>query len=81
MPRVGPASPANHGEGWLISVHSPGGPWRRYAVVADDVSHAEVLVSDHCRVANEKVHLVRRLTHGEIDRLGLNHGQVKRFAL
>jgi hypothetical protein len=51
-----------------------------YASLADEVGHAEALVGDRLLVTNEKVEFRRRLMDGEIARLGLKVGEVKRFA-
>jgi hypothetical protein len=51
-----------------------------YVTVADTREHAEVLVGDHCNVTNGTIKLERVLADGEIERLGLRLGEVKRYA-
>jgi hypothetical protein len=75
--------------GWLVAVHGPKDPQQRlYAAVAQqkaypslehETGHAEALVGGHLSVTNERVEFQRRLTDGEIVRLGLKPGKVKRF--
>ena len=76
--------------GWLVAVQGPKDPQQRlYAAVAQhkaahpslehETRHAEALVGDHLSVTNERVEFQRRLTDGEIARLGLKAGEVKRF--
>jgi len=77
--------------GWLVAVQGPNDRQPRvYAVVAERVvyaslayetGHAEALVGDRLLVTNEKVEFQRRLTDGEVARLRLKVGEVKRFAL
>ena len=54
--------------------------WVTYASLADEAGHAEALVGDRLLVTNERVEFQRRLTDGEVARLGLKVGEVKRFA-
>jgi len=76
--------------GWLVAVQGPKDPKQRlYAAVAQrrqaypsleyETGHAEALVGDHLSVTNERVEFQRRLTDGEIARLRLKAGEVKRF--
>jgi hypothetical protein len=75
--------------GWLVAVQGPKDPMPRlYAAVAQrkaypslehETGHAEALVGDHLSVTNERVEFQRRLTDGEIARLGLKPGKVMRF--
>ncbi len=75
--------------GWLVAVKGPSDPkLRLYAAAAEraadhsvefEIGHAEALVGDHLSVTNERVEFQRRLTDGEITRLGLKAGEVKRF--
>ena len=75
--------------GWLVAVQGPKDPVPRlYAAVAQrkaypslehETGHAEALVGDHLSVTNERVEFQRRLTDGEIARLGLKPGKVMRF--
>ena len=76
--------------GWLVAVQGPNDPKQRlYAAVAQrkaaypslehETGHAEALVGEHLSVTNERVEFQRRLTDGEIARLGLKAGEVKRF--
>jgi hypothetical protein len=44
-----------------------------------ETGHAEALVGDHLSVTNQRVEFQRRLTDGEIARLRLKAGEVKRF--
>jgi hypothetical protein len=78
--------------GWLIAVQGPKDPMARlYAAVAqqkaaypsleNETGHAEALVGDHLSVTNERVEFQRRLTNGEIARLRLKPGEVKRFEI
>jgi hypothetical protein len=74
--------------GWLVAVQGPNDPKPRlYAAVAEqkaypslehETGHAEALVGD-LLVTNERVEFQRRLTNGEIARLRLKPGEVKRF--
>jgi hypothetical protein len=83
-------SDQHHLNGWLVAVQGPNDPQPRlYAVVAErvtyvslaeEVGHAEALVGDRLLVTNERVEFRRRLTDGEVARLGLKVGEVKRFA-
>jgi hypothetical protein len=75
--------------GWLVAVQGPNDKQRLYAAVAQrkaaypslehETGHAEALVGEHLSVTNERVEFQRRLTDGEIARLGLKAGEVKRF--
>jgi hypothetical protein len=76
--------------GWLVAVQGPKDPQQQlYAAVAQrtaaypsleyETGHAEALVGDHLSVTNERVEFQRRLTDGEIARLRLKAGEVKRF--
>jgi len=78
--------------GWLVAVQGPKDSMPRlYAVVAQrkaypslehETGHAEALVGDHLSVTNEReVEFQRRLTDGEIARLRLKAGEVKRFEI
>ena len=67
--------------GWLVSVRATKALHiELYVTVADTREHAEVLVGDHCNVTNETIKLERVLADGEIERLGLKRGEVKRYA-
>ena len=67
--------------GWLISVKATKAlRIELYVTVADTREHAEVLVGDHCNVTDETIKLERVLTAGEIERLGVKPGEVKRYA-
>ena len=80
---------SKHLIGWLVAVQGPKDPKPRlYAAVAqqkaylsleNETGHAEALVADHLSVTNERVEFQRRLTNGEIARLRLKAGEVKRF--
>jgi len=82
--------PDQHLNGWLVAVLGPNDRQPRlYAVVAervtypslaDEAGHAEGLVGDRLLVTNERVEFQQRLTDGEVARLGLKVGEVKRFA-
>ena len=72
--------------GWLVAVQGPKDPQQLYAAVAQrkaypsleyETGHAEALVGES--VTNERVEFQRRLTDGEIARLGLKAGEVKQF--
>jgi len=75
--------------GWLVAVQGPKDPMPRlYAAVAErkaypslehETGHAEALVGDHLSVTSERVEFQRRLTDGEIARIGLKAGKVTRF--
>ena len=76
--------------GWLVAVQGRKDPQQQlYAAVAQrqaaypslehETGHADVLVGDHLSVTNERVEFQRRLTDGEIARLRLKAGEVKRF--
>jgi hypothetical protein len=75
--------------GWLVTVRAPnelrsqlyavGGASEAYPSLEDEVAYASARVGDHLSVTNELVEFVRRLTKGEITRLGLKTGEVKRF--
>jgi hypothetical protein len=75
--------------GWVISVQGSNDPKPKlYAVVvepkahlsvADELGRAQALVGEHLSVTNERVEFQRRLTNGEIARLRLKPGEVKRF--
>ena len=76
--------------GWLVAVQGPKDPMQRlYAAVAQrkaaspsleqETGHAEALVGDHLSVTSERLEFQLRLTDGEIVRLGLKSGEVKRF--
>jgi hypothetical protein len=78
--------------GRLVAVQGPKDPMPRlYAAVAQreaypslehETGHAEALVGDHLSVTNEReVEFQRRLTDGEIARLRLKAGEVKRFEI
>lgn len=78
-----------HLNGWLVTVQGPNDSKPRlYAAVADrmtyaslefETGHAEALVGEHLSVTNERVEFQRRLTDGEVARLGLKAGEVKRY--
>jgi hypothetical protein len=81
---------SKHLIGWLVAVQGPKDPKPRlYAAVAQrnaaypslehETVHAEALVGDHLSVTNERVEFQRRLTIGEIARLRLKAGEVRRF--
>jgi len=66
--------------GWVIAVREPAASIpKRYAVVADNAEDAKRLVGDHLAVTNQRVEFERVLTDGEVERLGLKPGEVKRF--
>jgi hypothetical protein len=78
--------------GWLVAVQGPKDPMpRMYAAVAQrrkvypsleaETGHAEALVGDHLSVTDEQVEFRRRLNDGEIARLRLQAGEVKRFQI
>jgi len=48
---------------------------RRTLLFEHETGHAEALVGDHLSVTNERVKFQRRLTNGEIARLGLKPGE------
>ena len=67
--------------GWLISVKATKAlRIELYVTVASTREHAEVLVGDHCNVTDETIKLERILTAGEVERLGVKSGEVKRYA-
>jgi hypothetical protein len=82
--------PDRHLNGWLVAVQGPNDRQPRlyagvaervtYASLAYEAGHAEALVGDLLLVTNERVEFQRRLTDGEVARLGLKVGEVKRFA-
>jgi hypothetical protein len=84
-------SKRKHPIGWLVAVQGPNDRQQRlYAAVAQrkaypsleyETGHAEALVGDHLSVTNERVEFQRRLTDGEIARLRLKAGEVKRFQI
>lgn len=66
---------------YLMSVLTPGAEnanW--YAVLADDLAHAQALVGEYCNIANANIKFERLLTDTTIKRLMLKPGEVKRFA-
>ena len=67
--------------GWLISVKATKAlRIELYVTVAGSREHAEVLVGNHCNVTDETIKLERILTAGEVERLGVKSGEVKRYA-
>jgi hypothetical protein len=50
-----------------------------YLSLEHETGHAEALVGDHLSVTNERVEFQRRLTDGEVARIGLKAGKVTRF--
>jgi hypothetical protein len=78
--------------GWLVAVQGPNDPKQRlsaavaqrkaaYPSLEHETGHAEALVGDHLSVTNERVEFQQRLTNGEIARLRLEAGEVKRFEI
>jgi hypothetical protein len=75
--------------GWVISVQASNDPKpklyavvvepKAYLSVADELARAQALVGEHLSVTKERVEFQRRLTDGEVARLGLKAGEVKRF--
>jgi hypothetical protein len=75
--------------GWLVAVHGPKvhkprlyaavDEWMAYPSLEYETGHAEALVGNHLSVTNERVEFQRRLTDGEVARLGLKPGKVMRF--
>jgi len=69
--------------GWLVAVQGPKDPKLQrkaaYPSLEHETGHAEALVGDHLSVTSERLEFQRRLTDGEIVRLGLKSGEVKRF--
>jgi hypothetical protein len=75
--------------GWLVAVQGPKGAkprlyaavaeWMAYSCLEYEIGHAEALVGNHLSVINERVEFQRRLSDGEIARLGLKAGKVTRF--
>jgi hypothetical protein len=75
--------------GWLVTVRGPnelrsqsyavGGASEAYHSLEEEIAYASARVGDHLSVTNELVEFVRRLTNGEITRVGLKAGEVKRF--
>ena len=66
---------------YLMSVLTPGAESAKwYAVLADDLAHAQALVGDSCNIANAKIEFERLLTDTTIKRLKLKPGEVKRFS-
>ena len=66
--------------GWLIAVQPPTKAVPKlYAVMADNLERAKVLVGDNLKLTNEHVELHRILTDGEVGRLRLNPGEVKAY--
>ena len=66
---------------YLMSVLRPGaenGIW--YAVLADDLAHAQALVGEYCNIGNANIEFERLLTDTTIKRLKLKRGEVKLFA-
>jgi hypothetical protein len=74
-------------DGWLVTVQGPNEPEPRwYAAAAEraaypspeyETGQAEALVGRHLSVTNERVAFARRLTDGEVVRLGLKADEVK----
>jgi hypothetical protein len=75
--------------GWLVAVEGSKDPkprlyaavaeWMEYSSLQYEIGHAEALVGDHLSVTNERVEFQRRLTDGELARIGLKAGKVTRF--
>ena len=75
--------------GWLVAAQGPNDPHQqlyaavaervKYSSIADEKAHAEALVGDYLLVTNERIEFRRRLTDGEIARLGLKAGEVKQI--
>ncbi len=68
--------------GWIIRVSggAPGTKNGLFAVVANSLEHATVLVGDHLGVTSQSVEMEKILTDGEVTRLGLKLGEVKSYA-
>lgn len=75
--------------GWLVAMRGPHdteprlyaavAEWQAYPSLEYETGHAEALVGDLLSTTNERVEFQRRLTDGEIKRLGLKAGEVKRY--
>ena len=64
--------------GYLFSVQEPGGLTRKlYATVADTIADAQVFVGHY--ITNQRIEFCKILTDGEVARLGLKRGEVKRY--
>jgi len=50
--------------------------WMAYPSLEYETGHAEALVGEHLSVTNERVEFQRRLTDGEVARIGLKAGRV-----
>ena len=67
--------------GYLFSVQEPGGLTRKlYATVADTIADAQVFVGNYLNITNQQIEFYKLLTDGEIDRLRLKRGEVKRYS-
>ena len=76
MPTPTPSRPSCY----LMSVLTPGAESAKwYAVLADDLAHAQALVGDACNIANAQIEFERFLTDTTIKRLKLKPGEVKPF--
>ena len=67
--------------GYLFYVQEPGGLTRKlYATVADTIADAQMFVGNHLKITNQQIEFYKLLTAGEIDRLRLKRGEVKRYS-
>ena len=67
--------------GYLFYVQEPGGLTRKlYATVADTIADAQVFVGHYLNITNQQIEFCKILTDGEVARLGLKRGEVKRYA-
>jgi hypothetical protein len=76
--------------GWLVAVqgrydtqprlYAVGGALEKYRSLKDEIAEALARVGDYLSITNERDRFERHLTDGEIARLKLKPGQVKRFS-
>jgi hypothetical protein len=66
--------------GWVIRVQPVGAsPAKLYAVLTDNIHHAEALVGDYCGVTNQRLTLAKVMDDNEVARLGLKRDEVKPY--
>ena len=67
--------------GYLFYAEEPGGLTRKlYATVADTIADPQMFVGNHLKITNQQIEFYKLLTDGEIDRLRLKRGEVKRYS-
>ena len=47
---------------------------------ADTIADAQMFVGNHLKITNQQIEFYKLLTDGEIDRLRLKRGEVKRYS-